>query len=394
MNELLVIGAGPAGRAIAHRGRAAGLTVTLVAPHPDRPWYATYGAWSDELPAWLPGDCVAAAAPAGGYTPARRVLDREYAILNTPALQSALSLEGVRLVRARVEHAYSTYVTLTDGTILYAGAVIDARGSAPDTSAPQQTAVGVMVAHGGTGVENRPADDRMVVMDWRPGTGTFCYSVDLGGGRRLVEEPCLAGAPAVDIPELARRLRDRIPGVAVPDLGRGRGGMSAGAEIVRFPLIGASTRPWDEGGAPRVGAAGGFIHPATGYGLAQSLTLADTVIDAVRRVTDVTAALWPIRARCVHRLRLMGLAALLELGPDDLVLFFDRFFTLPDTAQRAYLSGRDDLLGTCAAMWGVFAAVPLPIKRILAARALSRVPGPRTVGGRVLRGARAAVSGR
>ena len=46
----------------------------------------------------------------------------------------------------------------------------------------------------------------------------------------------------------------------------------------------------------------------------------------------------------------MGLAALLALGPDDLVLFFDRFFALPDSVQRAYLSGRTDLPGTSAAM--------------------------------------------
>ncbi|MCS3879163.1 lycopene beta-cyclase [Gordonia amarae] len=390
MKDLLVIGAGPAGQAIAHRGSAAGLDVTLIDPHPDRPWQATYGAWADELPGWLPGDCIAATGPAVVYTPGRKVLDREYAILDTAALQSALDLAGVRIVRARVAHAYTTYVTVADGSILYARAVVDARGIAaadPAENAPEQTAVGIVVAHGGTGVEHRPADDRMVVMDWRPGTGTFAYSVDLGGGRRLVEETCLAGAPAVDIDELSRRLRDRVPGVSIPAPGRrgARSRVSTGAEIVRFPLVGATPRPWHTAGAPRFGAAGGLMHPATGYSLAQSLAMADTVVDAVRRGADVTRALWPWRARCVYRLRVMGLAALLVLEPDDLVLFFDRFFALPESTQRGYLSGRDDLVGTCKAMWGVFASLPLRLKSTIARTSLAGLPAHRRTTGLLAR---------
>ncbi len=393
-----MIGAGPAGRAIAHRGLAAGLAVTLVDPHPDRPWQATYGAWADELPDWLPTECVAATGPAVVYTPGRRVLDREYVIFDTPALQSALSVDGVHIVRARVSHAYSTYVTFADGSLLYASTVVDARGveaAGPAVDAPEQTAVGIVVSHGGTAVEHRPADDRMVVMDWRPGTGTFVYSVDLGRGRRLVEETCLAGAPAVDIGELARRLRGRVPGVAVPDLGGKKGGrsrVSTGAEIVRFPLVGLTPTPWRTSGASRFGAAGGLIHPATGYSVAQSLALADAVVAAASRGADVTAALWPWQARCVYRLRVMGLAALLALGPDDLVLFFDRFFALPDSVQRAYLSGRTDLPGTSAAMWGVFAALPVRLKLTVAKSAAAGLPAHRVAGPYPKTGLRARLS--
>ena len=34
----------------------------------------------------------------------------------------------VYIVRARVSHAYSTYVTFADGSLLYASTVVDARG--------------------------------------------------------------------------------------------------------------------------------------------------------------------------------------------------------------------------------------------------------------------------
>ena len=63
----------------------------------------------------------------------------------------------------------------------------------------------------------------------------------------------------------------------------------------------------------------------------------------------------------MYRLRVMGLAALLALGPDDLVLFFDRFFALPDSVQRAYLSAATDL-PVRARPWGVFAALPVRLK--------------------------------
>ncbi|MFZ2240269.1 MAG: hypothetical protein WAV90_12070, partial [Gordonia amarae] len=112
---------------------------------------------------------------------------------------------------------------------------------------------------------------------------------------------------------------------------------------------------------------------------------ADTVVDAVRRGADVTRALWPWRARCVYRLRVMGLAALLALEPDDLVLFFDRFFALPDSTQRRYLSGRDDLVGTCKAMWGVFASLPLRLKSTIARASLAGLPAHRRTTGLLAR---------
>ena len=56
--DAVVVGAGPAGRAAAHRIAAAGAVVVLVDPHPDRRWTQTYAMWDDELPAWLPADVL------------------------------------------------------------------------------------------------------------------------------------------------------------------------------------------------------------------------------------------------------------------------------------------------------------------------------------------------
>ena len=65
-------------------------------------------------------------------------------------------------------------------------------------------------------------------------------------------------------------------------------------------------------------------------------------------------AIWPPTARVVHMLRRRGLATLLSLPPDQVRVFFALFFGLPDELQLAYLSGREDLAGTAAAMAALF----------------------------------------
>ena len=60
-----------------------------------------------------------------------------------------------------------------------------------------------------------------------------------------------------------------------------------------------------------------------------------------------------------------------RLPPADIPIFFDAFFGLPVAAQRAYLSGRDDLPGTAAAMTALFRALPWQLRRTLATALLT-----------------------
>ena len=64
--------------------------------------------------------------------------------------------------------------------------------------------------------------------------------------------------------------------------------------------------------------------------------------------------LWPPAAVAVHRLRRHGLRTVLGLPPALVPEFFEAFFRLPGPRARAFLSGRDDLAGTLAAMAGLF----------------------------------------
>ncbi|MEU2037494.1 lycopene cyclase family protein [Nocardia niwae] len=350
--DLVVCGLGPAGRALAHRAVARGLTVTVVDPAPERRWTATYATWADELPDWLAPEVVAATVPrplAWG-TRAHRV-DRPYAVLDTGRLQAALTLSDANVVADRAAGIAPGRVTLASGATITGGRVIDARGLARSPARAEQTAYGVIVdARSCGGLDP-------LFMDWRPDNGaapgslpSFLYAVPLDEKRMLLEETCLAGRPALTGAQLRARLRHRLDA---------RGFRYTGdepVEHVRFPVQGG--RP----GARRFGAAGGFLHPATGYSVGAALASAD----AVAAGQDV----WPAAARVVHRLRAAGLRALLALPPDDLPLFFDTFFALPPASQRAYLSGRTDLAGTASAMSALFVALPGRLRRRVAAATL------------------------
>ena len=234
-----MIGAGPAGRSRPYRGLAAGLP-SPRRPHPDRPWQATYGAWADELPG------LAANRMRGGH----RARCRIYPVAGPrPGIcdfrHPGTAVGTQRRWCASSGHGCHTRAAPTSPSptvrFWYASTVVDARGveaARPAVDAPEQTAVGIVVSHGGTAVEHRPADDRMVVMDWRPGTGTFVYSVDLG--RAATRRGDLPGRRTRRRHRRNwRRLRDGYPGWPSRSGGKkgGRSRVSTGAEIVRFPLV-------------------------------------------------------------------------------------------------------------------------------------------------------------
>ncbi|MBF4996175.1 lycopene cyclase [Nocardia sp. BSTN01] len=347
--DLIVCGLGPAGRALAHRAAVHGLTVTAIDPHPWRRWPATYATWADELPDWLPARVVAATVERPLARGTREVgIARAYQVFGTAALQDALDLSRVRVIADRVlDIDRGGRVRLASGRILTARRVVDARGLARDARRAEQTAYGIVLHR-----DREPA----VFMDWSRDNGagaaepaSFLYTIPLGGDRVLFEETCLAGRPAIGLDELRRRLEHRL---------RCRGiefGADAPVERVRFPVEGGRA------GDGVFGAAGGLLHPATGYSVGAALAAADAVATG--------RSLWPVSARLVFALRKAGLRALLALPPHELPAFFDAFFALPPDLQRAYLSGRTDPRGTAAAMTALFRELPWPLRRVLAAAA-------------------------
>lgn len=364
--DAVVVGAGPAGRALARRLADHGLDVTLVDPAPGRPWPATYACWADEVPPWVSDEVVAVRVEGVRVTVPHPVdIRRPYTVFETAALQRFLSAAPLRVRTARAVGLTGRSVTLTDGTRIDAGIVIDARGA--PSPGPRQTAYGIVVDR--RAVAAAVGDAGAVLMDWRrprdvswSWAPSFLYAVPLGADRFLLEETCLAGHPPLAVGELRGRLTDRLT-----DLFGGQPPEPLADERVSFPVVGIPA-PW-RSQTLAYGGRAGLTHPATGYSVAASLAAADTVAAAIAAGRDPTRALWPRTARTVRRLRLVGLDLLLALDHSDTADFFAAFFALPPGQQRAYLSDRTDVSGTTHAMWSVLRNAPPRLRATIARRA-------------------------
>ena len=385
MLDVLVVGAGPAGRAVAAACGERGLRTLLLDPAPSRPWRASYGAWRDELPAEIPESVLAATVPGRAFAVTEHTLNRQYAVLDVPALREhldqRLATAGVVVQRGLARPR----------ELPAAGLVIDAGGpaqplarSGPPGDAQrrrvraEQTAVGVIVPAELATPVLEPGE--ALFMDWRQPAGpggwpTFLYAIPLGGGRVLLEETSLARRPGLDFDTLAGRLRARLAGHRIQPPG------DAPRELVRFPVDLPRHRA---AGVLGFGAAAPFTHPATGYQLAESLRLAPAVADTAASalgagpgaaLAATQALLWPPSARAAHLLRRRGLEALLRLPPARVPEFFEGFFVLPEHRRRDYLSGRGDPFGTARAMAGTFATTGWAVRlRLIGSSLLVSAP--------------------
>lgn len=365
--DVLVVGAGPAGMAVAAACGQLGMTVGLVDPNPDRPWGATYGLWSTELRDDLPPSVVAARAVGRAIALTEHRLGWEYAVLDVDALRAHLADQFTRVTTYRgrvVGSPERGAVALADGSILRAAVVVDAAGrwrplspAPPRTVSAEQTAYGVILDEEAVTPLVKPGE--ALFMDWRADHGesgwpTFVYVVPLGGGKVLVEETSLARRPGLPLQTLRRRLHARLAhhGISAPKEAR--------TEKVSFPV----DQPRHRGrGVLGFGAAAPLIHPASGFSVAASLQLAPRVAAALaehlpdhpdRALAAAQRTVWPAGAKVIHRVRRIGLEALLRMPEAEVPGFFEQFFALPAAQRWAYLSGRDDLSGTVATMASLF----------------------------------------
>lgn len=383
--DVLVVGAGPAGMALAAACGRLGMTVGLLDPNPDRPWVATYGMWSRELPVDLPSSVVAARAAGRAIAVTEHRLGWEYAILDVDALRAhfAEQFTGVTVHTGRaVRSPEPGVVALADGSSLKASVVVDAAGrwrpldpTASRRVPAEQTAYGVILDE--ESVTPLVAPGEALFMDWRadhgePGWPTFVYVVPLGGGKVLVEETSLARRPGLPLATLRRRLYARLAHhcITAPE--------DARTEKVSFRVDHPRHAGHDVLG---FGAAAPLIHPASGFSVAASLQLAPQVAAALsehlaegpdRALAAAQGTVWSPAAKAIHRVRQIGLEALLRMPAAEVPGFFEQFFALPETHRWAYLTGRDDVGGTVAAMASLFRTSNWRMRRHLVLPALMR----------------------
>ena len=260
------------------------------------------------------------------------------------------------------------------GDTISACVVVDASGSIPVLLATSRRAVPLQTAYGIV-VDGRPAGlagEHAVLMDWTaaPGyearTPTFLYAIPLPHGRWLLEETSLARRDGVPMEELRARLVARLGADVVA--------RAEQVEEVMIPMVGGV--PDRSQSVVGFGAAGRFLHPATGYSVATSLRRAGVVAAAIAgaieqpvldRAAAVWQATWPRPMRQVRAIHDYGLRTLLRLSAQDVGSFFDAFFELPDASWRSYLEIECPPATARRVMTGVFRAVDWRVRRRLAA---------------------------
>lgn len=382
-----MVGAGPAGRAVAAACVDTGLTVTLVAPSPRRVWPHTYAAWLDELPASLPRSTVASVMPRmRAFGTSRHELDREYAVLDNTALWKHLWRSGITEVTGKVvgtEHGPTgSTVRLKDGRGLATAAVVDASGASrvlsggrPSRVPAAQTAVGVIVDT--ADAQQLCPDGTGMFMDWRPppetrgGWPTFLYAVRLDEHRVLLEETSLARRPGLPLAQLRRRLQARLESCGITPHEQ------APEERVRFPVDDPLPR---QSRVVPFGASGGLVHPATGFSVAASLRQAPWIAgalgtglawDPASAAKAAWSVLWPPRALTADGLRRRALQGLLSLPPERVPEFFEVFFSLDQHHQTAFLTADERAGATMRAMTALFRTAPWELRRRLVTGGIS-----------------------
>lgn len=361
--ELVIVGDGPAGSALAAACVGRGIDVLLVGP--DEAWTPTYATWTDDLHGVEGIDAGVFASTLNSvavHTDRSRDLQRRYGIFDNTDLRRRLR-RGVGHVAGKVAEVTrgrsgQRIVSLEAGTTIDARVVVDTAGW-PSAFVPirhgsqpaWQTALGVVLAEPPAGDLGHPT-----WMDFRPigsatsagrrstigptGVTTFCYSLPVRDGW-LVEETVLASRPAVEPIALLARLAAR--------LGRHPDDLLAEAvrtEYVRIPMGGELTIVGPD--AVTFGSAAGYVHPATGFSVTASLRAAPRVADALADVlrstssgvvdlAPVAEAVWPEPLRRTRLLHDYGLETLLRLDDAEVRQFFGAFFDLPQAQWSAYL---------------------------------------------------------
>ncbi|MCB8985582.1 MAG: lycopene cyclase family protein, partial [Ardenticatenaceae bacterium] len=301
-SDVLIVGGGPAGLALAAALGNAGLAVSGLAPDgPDAPWPNTYGIWRDELeapgltPDWLGHqwqDCTV-------YANGREIpLQRTYGLFDNQRLQADLLARGERAgvqwqrgFAGEIRHTGGqSQVTTRDGRVLAARLVVDASGHhAVFVRRPPKTDVAMQAAYGLVGRFSRPPvrPQQMVLMDFRSEhlppeerqvPPTFLYAMDLGDDVYFVEETSLACYPAIPYAVLQRRLEQRLAyhGIAVTAVQH--------VEHCLFPMN--LPLPYLDQPVMGYGGAASLVHPASGYQVGAALRYALEVARAIAQALD------------------------------------------------------------------------------------------------------------
>lgn len=391
--DVAVIGAGPAGLSLSAALCRRDVSVVVLDGAIDAPWPNHYGVWRDEFQAVDLDDCATAIYPTTAvYAGAEKItLDRPYLRVDRVMLKSRLLSRcvegGVRLCKAIVrdvrhvsesesevlfgpptrgkstDSGFSDFEEVQDERAVQARLVVDCTGHALRFTATEpagrfrapwgQAAYGIEAE-----VESHPYQaDQMLLMDfrddhmqgnerWRKESDdrpTFLYVFPTGSKRAFFEETSVIAPTAVPFEELRERLFRRLAfdGVKVKRV--------IEEEKSLIPMGGSLPNR-----AQRVVGFGGaacLVHPATGYMVARTVSMADTVATTIADglkdrgkgggAMAVSEAVWKVTWSLELRRQrdFLGFGAELLgcLDMDESRRFFDAFFELPQPLWSKFL---------------------------------------------------------
>lgn len=302
--DLVVIGCGPAGLALAAESAKLGLTVGLVGP--DLPFTNNYGVWEDEFRdlglerciehvwrdtiVYLDNDDPVMIGRAYGRV-SRHRLHEELLKRCVESGVSYLSSKVERISEAADGHSLVAcehdvvipcrLATVASGAA--SGKLLQYEVGGPRVSV--QTAYGVEVE-----VENNPYDPSlMVFMDYRDYRKqrvqcledqypTFLYAMPMSSTRVFFEETCLASKDAMPFDLLKRKLMSRLDTMGIRVI-------KTYEEEWSYIPVGGSL-PNSEQKNLAFGAAASMVHPATGYSVVRSLSEAPKYASVIANILN------------------------------------------------------------------------------------------------------------
>ncbi|CAJ2638069.1 lycopene epsilon cyclase, chloroplastic [Trifolium pratense] len=384
--DLVVIGCGPAGLALAAESGKLGLKVGLIGP--DLPFTNNYGVWEDEFKGLGLEGCIENVwKDTVVYIDNKEpiLVGRSYGRVSRHLLHEELLRRcvesGVSYLGSRVERIVEAsnghnHVVCEYDTVVPCRLATVASGAASgkllqyEVGGPKvcvQTAYGVEVE-----VENNPYDPNvMVFMDYRDYMKknvqsledkypTFLYVMPMSPTKVFFEETCLASKDAMPFDLLKQKLFSRLNTMGI------RISKTYEEEWSYIPVGGSL--PNTEQKNLAFGAAASMVHPATGYSVVRSLSEApeyakviatilnesntgDTVTrERIKENPSMRAwnTLWPQERKRQRSFFLFGLALIVQLDIEGTRTFFRTFFCLPEWMWQGFLgsslSSKDLLL--------------------------------------------------
>ncbi|PSC69034.1 lycopene epsilon chloroplastic [Micractinium conductrix] len=389
--DVAIVGAGPAGLALAAELATQGVSVALIST--ESKFVNNYGVWLDEFKdlglehtldaVWDDAVCFFKEAQMTRVgRPYGRVCRRR---LRAHLLERCAAA-GVQFLEAEVADtscsgdSQSAELHLTDGRTLRCRMPLLASGVAAGRLLRYEDGVPPMAAQTAYGIEAEVEgyegaypEDAMLFMDFRrhhtglyDGTATrqqpgksqhgfdglagtegevpsFLYAMPLGGKRVFLEETCLVARPALPFNTLKRRLERRCKalGIQVKEVHE--------EEWSYIPVGGPLPLPDQQAAA--FGAAACLVHPATGYSITRSLREAPDVARAIKvalqeqpsslaAVRFVWEALWTQERRRQTSFQVFGMELLCQLDSRATSDFFTTFFKLPASYWRGFLASK------------------------------------------------------